>query len=110
MLPDASAAGAAPAIQMPPSFPLGTMLITPVCWNVSALYAITHDVYGPPSQCEPHVVKIVPPTSRRPGRSLYCDGSKTTLPLELFAPVPGYVAVIVVGLPESSLPVVRLSA
>lgn len=89
MLPDASAPGPAPAIQMPPSLPFGTMSITSVWCSVSALYAITHDVYGPASQYEAHVVKIVPPTSNSADRSLYCAGSNTTLPFELFAPDPG---------------------
>src|SRR5580698_1717168 len=111
MLPEASAAGPAPDIQMPPPPAVfGTKLMTPDCWSVSALFAITHEEYGPASQCEVHVVKIVPPSCRRAARSLYCFGSKTTFPLELFAPEPGYVAVIVVGPPKSSFPVVRSSA
>ena len=38
------AAGAVPAIQIPPSLPLGTKFSTPVCARVSALNAITHEV------------------------------------------------------------------
>src|SRR5262249_90230 len=119
-LPAESAAGAVPAIQMPPSLPLGTRVSTLVCASVSALKAITHDVYGRMSQCGDHAVKIVAPICSRPGSSYYILGRHGAVVQMLgwkrrvgglvLSAVAGYCAVMVIGLPKSGSPVARSNA
>ena len=41
------------------------------------------------SQCDAQVVYTTPFSRSSAARSLYCAGSKITLPLELLSPVPG---------------------
>ena len=62
------------------------------------------------SQCDVHVVITEPFSSRRAARSSYCFGSKVTVPFTLPAPVPGTAAWTFFGPPNSSAPVVMLSA
>src|SRR5436305_928556 len=110
MLPALSAAGPAPAFQNAPSLPFGVTLRTLVWASVFWLYPMTHPVYGRMSQCDDQAVYTIPLSRRRPGRSLYCLGSKVTAPPMELSPEPGNVAATAFGPPSISLPVVRSRA
>src|SRR5580704_18867630 len=89
MFPVLSAASPAPDIQIAPCLPLGTTFSTLVWASVDASYPMIQPVYKPMSQCDAHPVYTTPFSNSSPARSLYCAGSKITLPLELLSPVPG---------------------